>query len=125
MPGASAVLLAGYIVYSNEAKIDALGVDLELIERYGAVSEPVARALAQGARMRARSTYALSTTGIAGPTGGSPGKPVGTVYVALASLDQTIARKFFFPSDRETFKELAAQAAFDLLRKKLISRSNQ
>jgi competence/damage-inducible protein CinA-like protein len=125
MPGASAVLLAGYIVYSNEAKIDALGVDLELIERYGAVSEPVARALAEGARMRARSTYALSTTGIAGPTGGSTGKPVGTVYVALASLDQTIARKFFFPSDRETFKELAAQAAFDLLRKKLISRSNQ
>ncbi len=125
MPGASAVLLAGYIVYSNEAKINALGVDLKLIERYGAVSEPVARALAEGARMRARSTFALSTTGIAGPTGGSPGKPVGTVYVALASLDQTIARKFFFPSDRETFKELAAQAAFDLLRKKLISRSNQ
>src|SRR5438067_1338775 len=124
-PGASAVLLAGYIVYSNEAKINALGVDLKLIERYGAVSEPVARALAEGARMRARSTFALSTTGIAGPTGGSPGKPVGTVYVALASLDQTIARKFFFPSDRETFKELAAQAAFDLLRKKLISRSNQ
>ena len=125
MPGASTVLLAGYIVYSNEAKINALGVDLKLIERYGAVSEPVARALAEGARMRARSTFALSTTGIAGPTGGSPGKPVGTVYVALASLDQTIARKFFFPSDRETFKELAAQAAFDLLRKKLISRSNQ
>jgi nicotinamide-nucleotide amidase len=125
MPGASAVLLAGYVVYSNEAKIDALGIDLKLIERYGAVSEPVARALTEGARMRARSTYALSTTGIAGPTGGSPGKPVGTVYVALASLDQTIARKFFFPSDRETFKELAAQAAFDLLRKKLISRSNQ
>jgi len=125
MPGASAVLLAGYIVYSNEAKVNALGVDLKLIERYGAVSEPVARALAEGARMRTRSTFALSTTGIAGPTGGSPGKPVGTVYVALASLDQTIARKFFFPSDRETFKELAAQAAFDLLRKKLISRSNQ
>src|SRR5216117_534411 len=125
MPGASAVLLAGYIVYSNEAKINALGVDLKLIEGYGAVSEPVARALADGARMRARSTFDLSTPGIAGPTGGSPGKPVGTVYVALASLDQTIARKFFFPSDRETFKELAAQAAFDLLRKKLISRSNQ
>src|SRR5438477_3520094 len=125
IPGASAVFLAGYVVYSNEAKISALGVDLKLLERYGAVSEPVARALAEGARMRARSTFALSTTGIAGPTGGSPGKPVGTVYVAFASLDQTIARKFFFPSDRETFKELTAQAAFDLLRKKLISRSNQ
>src|SRR5205823_5596122 len=87
----------GYIVYSNEAKINALGVDLKLIERYGAVSEPVARALAEGARMRARSTFALSTTGIAGPTGGSPGKPVGTVYVALASLAQTIAGKSHEP----------------------------
>src|SRR5205814_9919841 len=98
MPGASTVLLAGYIVYSNEAKINDLGVDLILLERYGAVSEPVARALAEGARMRARSTFALSTTGIAGPTGGSPGKPVGSVYVAVASLDQTIARKIFVPS---------------------------
>jgi len=76
--------------------------------------------------MRAKSTYALSTTGIAGPAGGSAEKPVGTVYVALASAEnETIARKFFFPSDRETFKELAAQAAFDLLRKKLMSRSRQ
>ena len=120
VPGASTALLAGYVVYSNQAKMDAL-VDLKLIERHGAVSEPVARALAEGARMRARSTYALSTTGIAGPTGGSSEKPVGTVYVALASAEnETIARKFFFPSDRETFKELAAQAAFDLLRKKLM-----
>jgi nicotinamide-nucleotide amidase len=126
VPGASTALLAGYVVYSNQAKMDALDVDLKLIERHGAVSEPVASALAEGARMRARSTYALSTTGIAGPTGGSSEKPVGTVYVALASPEnETIAKKFFFPSDRETFKELAAQATFDLLRKKLMSRSSQ
>src|SRR6266550_4171988 len=126
VPGASATLLAGYVVYSNQAKIDVLDVDIKLIEQYGAVSEPVARGLAEGARMRAKSTYALSTTGIAGPAGGSAEKPVGTVYVALASAEnETIARKFFFPSDRETFKELAAQAAFDLLRKKLMSRSRQ
>jgi len=126
VPGASAALLAGYVIYSNQAKIDVLDVDIKLIEQYGAVSETVARGLAEGARMRAKSTYALSTTGIAGPAGGSTEKPVGTVYVALASAEnETIARKFFFPSDRETFKELAAQAAFDLLRKKLMSRSSQ
>jgi nicotinamide-nucleotide amidase len=70
--------------------------------------------------MRARSTYAVATTGIAGPSGGSPEKPVGTVYIALATPDETLVKKLFFPSDRETFKQIAAQAAFDLLRKKLV-----
>jgi nicotinamide-nucleotide amidase len=78
--------------------------------------------MAEGARARARSTYAIATTGIAGPTGGSAEKPAGTVHVALASVDQeTVVRKFFFPSDRETFKQMTAQAAFELLRKKLIA----
>jgi nicotinamide-nucleotide amidase len=98
-----------------------LNVDPELIEKHGAVSEPIARALAQRARMRALSTYALATTGIAGPSGGSPEKPVGTVYIALSTLAEIVVKKFFFPSDRETFKQMAAQAAFDLLRKKLIA----
>ena len=120
IPGASLVFLAGYICYANEAKTDMLDVDPELIEKHGAVSEPVARALAQHARMRARSTYALATTGIAGPSGGSPEKPVGTVYIALAMPAEIAVRKLFFPSDRETFKQIAAQAAFDLLRRKLI-----
>jgi competence/damage-inducible protein CinA-like protein len=120
IPGASAVFLAGYICYTNEAKIDMLDVDPELIEKHGAVSEPVGRALAQYARMHARSTYALATTGIAGPSGGSPEKPVGTVYIALATPAETFVKKLFFPSDRETFKQIAAQAAFDLLRKKLL-----
>jgi nicotinamide-nucleotide amidase len=97
-----------------------LDVEPELIEKHGAVSEPVARALAQHARMRARSTYALATTGIAGPAGGSPEKPVGTVYIALATPAETLVKKLFFPSDRETFKQIAAQAAFDLLRRKII-----
>jgi nicotinamide-nucleotide amidase len=121
IPGASLVFLAGYICYANEAKIDMLDVDPELIEKHGAVSEPVARALAQHARMRARSTYALATTGIAGPSGGSPEKPIGTVYIALATPAEIVMKKLFFPSDRETFKQMAAQAAFDLLRKKLIA----
>jgi nicotinamide-nucleotide amidase len=91
-----------------------------LIDKHGAVSEAVARAMAEGARRRAASTYGLATTGIAGPTGGSDEKPVGTVYIALASEESgTAARKFLFPTDRVTFKQLAAQAALDLLRRKL------
>src|SRR5438128_1479152 len=99
VPGSSAVLLAGYVCYANEAKIDILGIDPKLIEEHGAVSERVARTMADGARKRARSTYALATTGIAGPSGGSSEKPVGTVYVALASDGQTKVRKLFFSSD--------------------------
>jgi nicotinamide-nucleotide amidase len=121
VPGASDVFVAGYVTYANEAKVDLLNVDPALIERYGAVSEPVARSMAEGARTRSMTTYALSTTGIAGPTGGSAEKPVGTVYIALASPNATEVKKLFFPSDRETFKQLTAQAAFDLLRKRLIS----
>ncbi len=121
VPGASRVFVAGYICYANRTKTGMLDVDPRLIETHGAVSEPVARALAEKARTCARSEYALATTGIAGPTGGSPEKPVGTVYVALASAEsETIVRKFFFPTDRETFKQLTAQAALDLLRRKLL-----
>lgn len=122
VPGASAVFLAAYVTYANNAKIDMLRVDPKLLEKHGAVSEPVVRAMAEGARQRAGSTYALATTGIAGPSGGSTEKPVGTVYVALASPDQeTVVRKFFFPNDRETFKQMTAQAGFELLRQKLIA----
>jgi nicotinamide-nucleotide amidase len=120
VPGSSAVLLAGYICYANEAKIDILGIDPKLIEEHGAVTEEVARTMAEGARKRARSTYALATTGIAGPDGGSAEKPVGTVYVALADENETKVKKLFFPSDRETFKQLVAQVAFEMLRRKLI-----
>ena len=117
VPGASSVLLAGYVCYANEAKIDILGVDPKLIEQHGAVSEEVARAMVEGARKRAKSTYALATTGIAGPDGGSKEKPVGTAYVALADDAETKVRKLFFPSDRETFKQLVAQFAFEMLRR--------
>jgi nicotinamide-nucleotide amidase len=122
VPGASDVFLAGYITYANNAKSDILNIDPKLIDRLGAVSDPVARAMAEGARTRAGSTYALATTGIAGPTGGSDEKPVGTVYIALASAESdAVVRKFFFPTDRETFKQLAAQTALDLLRRKLVA----
>jgi nicotinamide-nucleotide amidase len=119
--GASEVFLAGYVTYANSVKSDVLNVDSKLIDKHGAVSEAVARAMAEGARTRAASTYGLATTGIAGPTGGSDEKPLGTVYIALASeYSETVARKFLFPTDRETFKQLAAQAALDLLRRRLL-----
>jgi len=122
VPGASEVFLAGYVTYANESKSDILNVDPGLIEKHGAVSEPVARAMAEGARVRAESTYALATTGIAGPGGGSVEKPAGTIYVALAATQaETVVKKFIFPTDRETFKQLAAAAALDLLRQKLVA----
>jgi nicotinamide-nucleotide amidase len=123
VPGASRVFIAGYVCYANQAKINMLDVDPKVVERHGAVSESVARALAEQARACAGCDYALATTGVAGPTGGSPEKPVGTVYIALASAElETIVKKFFFPTDRETFKQLAAQSALDLLRRKLLKK---
>ncbi len=125
VPGASTVFIAGYVCYADQAKTDMLNVDPKVIKEHGAVSEPVARALAEHARSRAGSNYALGTTGVAGPTGGSAEKPVGTVYVALASTEsKTTAKKFFFPTDRETFKELAAQAGFEMLRRTLLQKCN-
>ena len=121
--GASEVFLAGYVTYANLAKSDVLNVDSKLIDKNGAVSEAVACAMAEGACARAASTFGLATTGIAGPMGGSDEKPIGTVYIALASGDsETVARKFLFPTDRETFKQLAAQAALDLLRRRLLKK---
>jgi nicotinamide-nucleotide amidase len=122
VPGASAVFLAGYVCYANQAKIDMLDVDPHLIEKHGAVSEQVVCALAENAHVYARSDYALATTGVAGPSGGSPDKPVGTVYIGLAASGETIAKELFFPTDRETFKQIATQAALELLRRRLIVR---
>ena len=118
--GSSAVFLEGNVTYSNEAKIRALGVPGLLIERLGAVSEEVAAAMAEGARARSGATYALSTTGVAGPTGGTEEKPVGTVFIGLASaMGSTEVQKLFYPSDRLTFKQVVTQRALDLLRRRL------
>ena len=116
VPGASEVFLAGYITYSNEAKQATLGVPANMIVEHGAVSETVARAMAEGARRGAGSTFALATTGIAGPGGGSEAKPVGTAYIALAGDGEALVRHLFFPTDRETFKQLVTQTALNLLR---------
>ena len=117
--GASEVFLEGLVTYSNDSKSDLLGVSSELIARHGAVSGEVARAMAEGARRRSGATYALATTGIAGPGGGSVDKPIGTVWIALSSSEETLAWKENFPSDRHTFKQMATQSALDRLRKHL------
>ncbi|HWQ90063.1 MAG TPA: competence/damage-inducible protein A [Clostridia bacterium] len=117
VPGASAVLLAGVISYSNESKSHFLGVSPELILKHGAVSEPVARQMAEGARRETGADFALSVTGIAGPSGGTPAKPVGTVFIGLASAAGTVVEKKFNHLDRESFKQLTAQQALDLLRR--------
>ena len=117
--GASEVFLAGFVTYSNAAKTAMLGVASALIEEHGAVSEPVARAMAKGALEKAAAQFALATTGIAGPGGGSPEKPVGTAYIALAGGGETVVKHLFFPTDRETFKQLATQTALNLLRQRL------
>ena len=119
MAGASAYLLAGVVAYANEAKTNILGVDAELICRHGAVSEEVARAMAEGVRRLTGADYALSTTGIAGPTGGSAEKPVGTVWFALATPTETIALKHACGTDRGQVIDRATAYAIRLLRDKL------
>ncbi len=124
VPGASAVLLAGLVTYSNETKQKFLGVHAETLAQHGAVSEPVAREMAEGARRETGADYALSVTGIAGPTGGTPDKPVGTVFIGLASPLPTVVQHYFNPYDRETFKQVTAQQALELLRRAIIQRKS-
>jgi nicotinamide-nucleotide amidase len=117
--GASAIFLAGWVTYSNEAKQKFLGVPPEIIATHGAVSEKVAAAMAQGARKEAGADYALSVTGIAGPDGGTEEKPVGTVFIGIADETGVKVEKHYNPYDRETFKDVTASQALDLLRRTL------
>ncbi len=120
IPGASAVFLQGFVTYSNDSKTSLLGVSPGMIERHGAVSEEVARAMAEGALARSGARYALSTTGIAGPDGGTPEKPVGTVWMALAEAGrETESWRENLLTDRITFKEAATQSALNRLRIRL------
>jgi len=97
IPGSSDVVERGFVTYSNEAKQELLGVPEELLRTYGAVSEPVCRAMAEGALKNARAEFSLAVTGIAGPGGGSAEKPVGLVYIGAASLTgQVIVREYRF-----------------------------
>ena len=123
VPGASAVFTQGFVTYANDAKTRALGVDAALIREHGAVSSEVAGAMASGACAAAGADYALATTGIAGPGGGSEAKPVGTVFIALATPGEpTVVERHRFQNERETFKNLVAQTALNLLRRRLVER---
>lgn len=117
--GSSAYFLGGAVCYSNELKTLLGGVPSELIIAHGAVSAEVARALAEGIRQRVGATYGLGITGIAGPTGATAMKPVGLVYIGLASAEGSEHREFRFPGDRERVRWQATQAALDWLRRRL------
>jgi nicotinamide-nucleotide amidase len=123
VPGASAVFLGGIVSYSNGAKERFLGVRSETLAEHGAVSEAVAREMAEGARRETSADYALAVTGIAGPAGGTPEKPVGTVFIALATQDGTEVKKNLNQYDRDTFKFLTSQQALDMLRRDLLGKS--
>ena len=121
MPGSSATFLGGAVTYSNESKCAVLGVTEQSLKDFGAVSFQVAAELAQGAQRVFGSTLALSTTGIAGPDGGSQDKPVGTFFVGLATESGVSAYKCFFPSSRQRVRRYASAVALDIFRRHLLS----
>jgi nicotinamide-nucleotide amidase len=121
--GSSAYFERGVLVYSNRAKEELLGVPAEILRVHGAVSAPCAEAMARGIASRAGTACALAITGIAGPDGGTPTKPVGTVFVGLAVDGHASARRFRFLGDRASVKWQSTQAAFDMLRRALKGRA--
>jgi nicotinamide-nucleotide amidase len=120
VPGSSKYFIEGVVTYANDAKTRTLGVEPMLLLEHGAVSAPVAEAMAEGIRERAGTDFGLAITGIAGPDGGTEEKPVGTVFIALASEVKTEHRKLHLPGDRQLVRWRASQAALDLLRRRLI-----
>jgi nicotinamide-nucleotide amidase len=120
VPGASAVFWGGAVSYANAAKATWLGVSDAALSQWGAVSEETAREMAEGARRASGADYALSVTGIAGPAGGTPEKPVGTVFIGYSDATVTRAYAFLNPFDRETFKYVTSQQALEILRRALL-----
>ena len=119
VPGSSGYFLGGMIVYGNQAKMDLLRVSKETLDTHGAVSDPVAREMAAGVRRELKTDLGLSVTGIAGPDGGTAEKPVGTVYIGLASGDETFSGKYRFWGKREQNKLNSAMMALDWVRRVL------
>jgi len=125
IPGSSAYFTGGVISYGNDLKSGWLDVPREVIETKGAVSAEAARAMAEGVRKRAGTTLGLSITGIAGPTGGTPEKPVGTVHIALADANSVQDKAFRFPGDRGRIRGQAAVAALDMIRRYYLHHSDR
>ncbi len=120
--GSSSVVMAGFVTYSNEAKQKMVGVRAESLAQHGAVSAEVAREMAEGARERAGVSLALSCTGIAGPGGATPGKPVGLVFIGCARDGAaTLVERHVFPGDRAAVRAATVAAALDLARRSLTS----
>ncbi|MEY3731339.1 MAG: hypothetical protein RLZZ57_2095 [Pseudomonadota bacterium] len=120
--GSSSVVMAGFVTYSNDAKQKMLGVRAESLVQYGAVSAEVAREMAEGAREQAGVSLALSCTGIAGPGGATPGKPVGLVFLGCARDGAaTLVERHVFPGDRAAVRAATVAAALDLARRSLTS----
>jgi nicotinamide-nucleotide amidase len=120
VPGASAVFLGCFVTYSNELKQKFLGVHAETLAAHGAVSEAVAREMAEGARQQTGADFALAVTGIAGPGSGTKEKPVGTVFIGLAGAFGTVVERRMNPFERGTFKEVTAWQALEMLRVRLV-----
>jgi len=121
VPGSSDYFLGGVVAYSNAAKRSLLGVEAGLLEREGAVSEAVAREMASGVRRLFGADLGVGITGIAGPAGGTPEKPVGLVYIALAAEGQVRCERHIWPYDRLGNKEASAQRALEMLEEYLES----
>jgi competence/damage-inducible protein CinA-like protein len=119
MPGSSKYFISGVVTYSNQSKIDLAGIPPLLLEMQGAVSEEVARGLAECVREKVGTTIGVGVTGIAGPGGGSPEKPVGTVHIAVAAPGRTEHRHMVFPGNRDRIRSWTSQAALDLVRRVL------
>lgn len=111
VPGSSAVYKGGIISYTNEVKEKLLGVPAEMLEAYGAVSEPVAQAMAVGARKALQTDIAVSVTGLAGPGGDEYSNPVGTVFIGYADANKAYAKEYHFSGDREAVRQQAVQMA--------------
>ncbi|MBI2346335.1 MAG: nicotinamide-nucleotide amidohydrolase family protein [Deltaproteobacteria bacterium] len=122
VPGASGWFVGGVVAYSNAVKTLWLGVPEELLQRHGAVSAEVAGAMAEGVRRSAGTTLGLAVTGIAGPSGGTPAKPVGTVYIALAAAAKTEVTHHCIQRDRREFKIIVGITALDYVRRYCLSR---
>ena len=120
IPGSPAYLVGGMVAYANEVKRDGLGVEAQALEQYGAVSDVVARQMARGVRARLGADVGISTTGVAGPSGGTPDKPVGTVWIGYADDRGETAVLKHFVKNREMNKALASTAVLDLARRKLV-----
>ena len=119
-PGSSGFYLGGVISYANSAKVDLLGVVPATLEEHGAVSRKTAEEMAEGARKRFGSTIAIATTGIAGPDGGTAEKPVGTIWIAVASASRTVARSFLLGGERAIVRQRASAIALDMARRELL-----